>query len=218
MLANAFIVSFITVLYTFRLVWNLFMGEEKKTINLNITEPPPAMRTPLAVLGLASLWFIISINPFDYSSWLFTGLQTGKHFHFSLMPVISGLWVMLALFVAYTLRNKLIESSLLLNNFYLDRLYSFLFVKPASQLAGLTDQLDRKWIDGFIHTAAYGQVILAHFANWFDRAMIDGSVDGVAGVAKGIGSFTRSFQSGKIQLYIFWAIFAIIIFLIWLII
>ncbi len=47
---------------------------------------------------------------------------------------------------------------------------------------------------------------------------VDGSVDGVAGVAKGIGSFTRSFQGGKIQLYIFWAIFAIIIFLIWLII
>jgi len=37
-------------------------------------------------------------------------------------------------------------------------------------------------------------------------------------LAKGVGSITRSFQNGKIQLYIFWAIFAIIIFLIWLII
>ncbi|MEO7992221.1 MAG: NADH-quinone oxidoreductase subunit L [Chryseolinea sp.] len=218
MFANAFIVSFITVLYTFRMIWFVFMGEEKKTTNLSITEPPLVMRAPLTILGFASLWFIISINPFDYSSWLYAGLQAGKHFHFSLMPIISGLWVMLALVTAYAIRNKSIQSTLLLNNFHLDRVYTILIVNPTTQLANLADHVDRKWIDGFIHTTAYSQVILAHFTNWFDRIIIDGSVDGVAGVAKGIGSFTRSFQSGKIQLYIFWAIFAIIIFLIWLII
>jgi len=194
------------------------MSEEKKTNNLSISEPPFVMRAPLALLGFASLWFIVSIHPFDYNSWLVSGIQSGKHFHLSLMPIISGLWVLLALMTAYSIRDKLIQSSLLLNNFYLDRLYALIFIKPMSQLANLTDHLDRKWIDGFIHATVYGQVILGHFTNWFDRAIIDGSVNGVAGVAKGIGSVTRSFQGGKIQLYIFWAIFAIIIFLIWLII
>jgi NADH-quinone oxidoreductase subunit L len=45
--------------------------------------------------------------------------------------------------------------------------------------------------------------------------MVDGAVDGAAGLARVLGSFARSFQSGKIQLYIFWAVFAIIIFIIW---
>ncbi len=216
--ANAFVVSFITVLYTFRMIWSVFMGDEKKTSKLLITESPLVMRIPLAILGLASLWFIISINPFDYSSWIYSGLQSGEHFHFSMMPVISGAWVTLALVTAYLIRDKSIQSALLLHNFYLDRVYTILILNPTSKLTNLTDQFDRKWIDGFIHATAYSQVILAHFTNWFDRNMIDGSVDGVAGLAKGIGSFTRSFQSGKIQLYILWAIFAIIIFLIWLII
>ncbi len=216
--ANAFTVSFITVLYTFRMIWNMFMGDEKKTTDLQISEPPLVMLAPLAILAVASLWFIISINPFDYSAWIYTGLETGKHFHISVMPIISALWVLLALFTAYRLRGMSIPVSLLLNNFYLNRVYALLVVKPTSQLANLADHLDRKWIDGFIHTTAYLQVVLAHFTNWFDRAIIDGSADGAAGVARGIGSFTRSFQNGKIQLYIFWAIFAIIIFLIWLII
>jgi len=218
MLAVAFTVSFITVLYTFRLIWTVFMREEQRTINLSISEPPFALRAPLAILGFASLWLIVSVNPFDYNGWLYAGLHAGKHFHFSLMPIISGLWVLLALTSAYFIREKLIQSSLLMNNFYLDQLYSFFIVKPTSQLARFADHLDRKWIDGIIHATAYGQVILAHFTHWFDRAIIDGSVDGLAGLAKGVGSFTRSFQGGKIQLYIFWAIFAIIIFLIWLII
>jgi NADH-quinone oxidoreductase subunit L len=37
----------------------------------------------------------------------------------------------------------------------------------------------------------------------------------MATLVRGAGSFTRSFQGGKIQLYIFWSVLAIIIFLIW---
>ncbi|HOX83758.1 MAG TPA: NADH-quinone oxidoreductase subunit L [Chryseolinea sp.] len=218
MLAIAFIVSFITVLYTFRMMWSVFMGEEKRTTTLPVEEPPLVMRIPLAILGFASLWLVVGINPFDYSGWLYSGLHAGKYFQLSLMPLISALWVVLALVAGYLLRKKEIQSSLLFNTFYLDRIYNTLFVKSTLQFAALTNYIDKKWIDGFIHSTVYTQVILAHFTNWFDRIIIDGSVNGVAGLAKGVGSITRSFQNGKIQLYIFWAIFAIIIFLIWLII
>jgi NADH-quinone oxidoreductase subunit L len=51
--------------------------------------------------------------------------------------------------------------------------------------------------------------------NWIDRFIVDGIVNLFAGLIRWIGSITRSFQSGKIQQYIFWALFAIIIFLIW---
>ena len=216
--ANAFIVSFITVLYTFRMIWSVFMGDENKTTPLKIHEPPLVMRVPLTIFGLTSLWFIISVHPFNYSSWLYGGLSSDNHLHASRMPMISGLWVMAALFFAYRLRDKAIQSTVLINTFYLDRVYSIVILKPTARLANLTDHLDRKWIDGFIHTTVYIQVILAHLTHWIDRFIIDGSVNGAAGAIRGIGAFTRSFQNGKIQLYIFWAIFTIIIFLIWLII
>ena len=77
----------------------------------------------------------------------------------------------------------------------------------------ITDTADRKWIDGLIHFTAYTQVALSHVIAWFDRNGIDGSVNVVAKLAGAVGSFTRSFQGGKIQLYILWSMIALIIFL-----
>jgi NADH-quinone oxidoreductase subunit L len=81
----------------------------------------------------------------------------------------------------------------------------------------MTASVDRKWIDKSLHALAYGQVMFAHLVGWIDRVFIDGTVNGVARVTGMGGKFTRSFQGGNIQLYIFWAIFAIIIFIIWLV-
>jgi NADH-quinone oxidoreductase subunit L len=212
---TAFAVSFITVLYTFRLIWSIFRGEEKSTKDLAVLEPPLVMRAPMAATALASCWIFFSWNPFDFQGWLFNALHNGKYFHLPILTVVSAGWVLLALFTAYLTRNKTIQSPILFHALYLNSLYQIAIVNPAMRLAEMTEQTDRKWIDGILHTGAYTQLILAHVTGWFDRVIIDGTVDGVAGMARGIGAFTRSFQGGKIQLYIFWAIFAIIIFIIW---
>ena len=86
---------------------------------------------------------------------------------------------------------------------------------PAFKTANITALTDSKWIDGMLHLGAYVQLMIAHITGWVDRAVVDGVVDDAASMAKGVGSFIRSFQSGKIQLYVFWASFAIIIFIIW---
>jgi NADH-quinone oxidoreductase subunit L len=99
--------------------------------------------------------------------------------------------------------------------FYLNDIYKRVIEIPAFKIADGTSQADRKWIDGILHLSAYVQLIVAHVTGWIDRAIVDGVVDDAAGMAKGIGSFIRTFQSGKIQLYVFWASFAIIIFIIW---
>ena len=213
--AAAFLVSFITVLYTFRMIWRVFNGPEKLTINLSVSEPPPAMRIPMAILAAASVWILVSWNPFDFSGWIFNALHAGKYFHLGFISFFSAAWVLFALGIAYWIREKTIESHILLNGFYVNRLYKTLLETPALQVAQLTELADKKWIDGILHTSAYLQLIVAHVTGWFDRAIVDGTVDGAAGLVKGIGSFTRSFQGGKIQLYIFWAVFAIIIFIIW---
>jgi NADH-quinone oxidoreductase subunit L len=50
---------------------------------------------------------------------------------------------------------------------------------------------------------------------WFDKAIVDGCVRFLAAVARWIGAIARSYQTGKIQDYILYAILALIIFLIW---
>jgi NADH-quinone oxidoreductase subunit L len=94
-------------------------------------------------------------------------------------------------------------------------LYQWLTKNIGLAFTQATAQVDKRWIDGSIHASAYGQVIIAHVTGWIDRAIVDGTVNGLAGIMRGVGTFTRSFQAGKIQLYIFWSVFTIIIFLIW---
>lgn len=216
-LIAAFLVSFATVLYTFRLIWFVFLGDEKSTRDLQVVEPPWIMRIPAGLLAIGSVWLVISWNPINYSGWLFNALHNGEVFHAGFISLVSGLWVLIALAVAYVIFRKgtLNRSAILLNSFYLDGLYHTIIGRPALQLAVFTERFDRKWIDGFIHLSVYIQVTVAHGIGWLDRFIVDGLVDGMASAARGVGSITRSFQGGKIQLYIFWAALAIIIFLIW---
>ena len=214
-LVCSFIVSFITVLYTFRMIWSVFFGKEKSTANLSVVEPPPVMRAPMAILAAASLWLIVSLNPFDFSGWVYDGLVSSKHFHWSFVGIFSAAWVLLALFAAYVIRDRSIDVPALRHGFYFNDLYRRMIELPAFKTANITALTDSKWIDGMLHLGAYVQLMIAHITGWVDRAVVDGVVDDAASMAKGVGSFIRSFQSGKIQLYVFWASFAIIIFIIW---
>jgi len=213
--ASVIITAFLTVLYTFRMIWSVFAGPEKSTSHLSVAEAPAIMRAPMTILAAASVWLIVSWNPFDFSGWIYNGLFVGKPLHSNLISVFSTVWILLAVGVAYTLRQRTFHSPLLLNGFYLNRLYKEFVETPVLLVTQLTEQMDKKWIDGLLHFSAYMQLIAAHVTGWFDRAIIDGVVDDAASMAKGVGSFIRTFQSGKIQLYIFWAAFAIIIFIIW---
>jgi NADH-quinone oxidoreductase subunit L len=209
------IVSFLTVLYTFRAIWKVFFGEELKTSALVFSEAPFVMRLPMAILMIASLWWVVSFNPFNYMGWLYHGLHAGKTFHFNVMIVISAAWILLSLGVAYKTRNWKVESDVLLKAFYLDKAYLRIVGKPVIILASVVEKTDRKVIDGIIHFSAYTQVTIAYLTAWFDREIVDGFVNLMARIVQSIGSLIRSFQGGKIQLYIFWASMAIIIFLIW---
>lgn len=214
MLVAMISVSFITVLYTFRLIWYIFMGEARKTASLSIVEVPPVMRGPVILLALCSLWLVVSWNPFDYIGWL---LPKAYYTHVSWITIFSIVWIAGALCVAYFSFRKarFYSNRFLQNGFYLDAMYRNFFGKITLTGATAATHVDKKWIDRTIHGATYTLVIVAHITRWIDKAIIDGTVNGFARVSNMVGSFTRSFQGGKIQVYIFWAIFAIIIFLIW---
>lgn len=214
MLVSMVSVSFITVLYTFRMIWYVFMGEARKPLPVAPVEAPVIMRVPVVLLALCSLWLVVSWNPFDFIGWL---LPEAYYTHVAWLTAFSIVWIAAALGVSYlTFRTARFDSNALLENaFYIDAAGSKVFGKLVQTCATTASRIDRKWIDGLIHGSAYAHITIAHITGWADRALVDGLVNGVAQLSKGIGSFTRSFQAGKIQVYIFWAILAIIIFLIW---
>lgn len=202
------VTSFITVCYTFRLIWFAFIVPDagRPVAALSIAEVPFVMRFPMAVLATASLWWIVSLNPLNFSGWFMQGTT-------SLSATVLSLAVAFGALVTSFLYFRKRQSTgpekelaaAFVNTFYLDRMYNAVVTRPVWRLSLLLWKFDRKYIDGLLHGVAYVQVTLAHIVGWFDRAFIDGIINGVARVAGGLGAFTRSFQGGKVQLYIFWA-------------
>lgn len=213
MFSTMALVSFLTVLYTFRLVWLTFMGESRKSILLPVAEAPIIMRIPIIILAVCSTWFIVSWNPFVLTDWI----STEPNANFSWLIVFSVAWVLLASFVAYLLfrtpafiQNKFIEEG-----YRIDRVYNFVFSRSTEKLSKAVEFTDKKILDGAIHASAYGHVTFAHFIGWVDKVIVDGFVHFLSGVVKWIGGVARSYQSGKVQDYILYAIMALIIFIIW---
>lgn len=207
------IVSILTVVYTFRLIYFVFLGERKEGRNLSVAETPLIMRIPVVILAFCSFWFIVSWNPFDFRGWVFRD----QAFHAPMgLTIVSTVVILLTIFISWMFyRSNGIRSNVLLRNgFYVDSFYQKVVSTALMQSALVASFVDKKVIDGVIHFSVFGQVTFAHVIAWIDRQIIDGFVHLVASVASGIGRLIRSFQNGKIQHYVYWAIFAIIIFLI----
>jgi NADH-quinone oxidoreductase subunit L len=77
---------------------------------------------------------------------------------------------------------------LLLHKYYVDEIYSFLFVRPLL------------WISTHV---------LWHVV---DTRVIDGTVNGVAHGARGVGSRLRQIQSGNARSYAAWVVFGAVLF------
>ena len=207
-------VSFLTVLYTFRMTWFVFFGKPRAVQSLRISPPAWSMRAPVIILAACSLWLMVSWNPFDFKGWMLRHHETtGSPL---LLTLFSVLWVTAALVTGWLLFRKenFGTNSVLRNAFFADKAYDWLLQKTVKGTSGAVTFFDRKVIDGGLHGIAYMQVICSHIVAGVDQVIIDGAVKGIATLARLTGRITRSFQGGNIQLYIFWAVFAIIIFII----
>jgi NADH-quinone oxidoreductase subunit L len=200
------------------MVWFIFQGESRTIKSILVKQPSLVMRVPVMLLAISCLWFFVSWNPFDFKGWMMTGGGSQSPSSLWIM-IFSIVWVGLALLLSWYIFRKprFKTNDLFRNAFYIDKGYERVFPPVVSLSSIITAYLDRKWIDKGLHAIAYGQVMFAHVVGWIDHIFIDGTVNGVARLAGIGGKFTRSFQGGNIQLYVFWAIFTIIIFIIWLV-
>lgn len=222
-LIAGFGVSVLTVVYTFRLLWFTFLSKDSLPEFIpreQIKDPILVMRIVIVILAITSLWLIISWSPVDFNGWISNYAQGELLINSMLITATSAIVIVFTGLVAYLyFKNKTLSKKapdVLLSNFGFDLLYKKIIATSTLRLSNHILHFDRRWIDGFIHLVAYAQVAFAHFMGWWDKSIIDGSVNGLALVARGTGSVTRSFSSGKIQSYILWSMLGLIIFIIWI--
>lgn len=207
---SVWIIVFATPLYIFRLLWFAFL--KPATHVLTVNEAPWIMRLPVILLALGSITFLFKQG--HLSSFATQILQTEIAVPTSIV-IISLVVTAASLLTAWLSRNLSSRSTEFLIQFFLDSINQYL-VRLTTFTGRLTTTFDKKWIDGSIHTLAYGKVMLAHVAGWADRNMVDGTVHGVTWVARGLGGLTRSAANGKIQSYLLWAMAGLLIFIIWM--
>lgn len=212
-LLSAWIVTFLTPLYTFRLVWYVFFGKENLT---PVREVPMIMRVPVLALAFGSISFLFYQGQLNsLTNWL---MGTTHHTPFSI-TVISVSLIILSLIIGYLLyRSRSVKAVApwLAPHHLLDWI-DLQIINLSHLFSRITSFVDKNLIDLFIHQLIYVQVTMAFITNWTDRYILDGLVNGSASAARGVGIFARSIVNGKIQSYLLWAMAGLLIFILWII-
>jgi NADH-quinone oxidoreductase subunit L len=207
-------VAVLTAFYMFRLMGLTFWGESRvdKAVEPNIHESPPVMTWPLILLaipsavlglllglpfgaGLISNW----LHPIFEESTVLLGHEEGAYQLFGIdgaLIVISVAVATVGIAVAWRLFGAEIGSIRLpsrpetvrtitarvpflyrasLNKWWFDELYHLLFIVIGGRVAA--------------------------FLWWFDRRIVDGSVNDLATATVGVGRNLRRVQTGRVQNY-----------------
>ncbi len=101
-------------------------------------------------------------------------------------------------------------------NWYLDQLYQAVLVRSAVWLGEAGRWLDRRVVDGMLHSFTMLAVIVAHILAWLDHTLVDGIVRGGAASFSRLGNLVRSVQTGRVQTYLVASLLLFIALLYWL--
>lgn len=215
--------------------------KEATEVVSHIKDVPWCMKLPLIVLSLLSLGFAFSVNPFSVSgSWFMQAIKDplasaathASAFTGVMTPVLSFVLAGVGLFMGYMVYKEVAENNFkamkrtllasenvylfFKNNFFLDKLYANVLIRPGYAFSLLSAKADLKIIDRLIHAIAITTVVAAHIIAWFDKWVIDGIVNFMAMLAKLVGNITSLAQKGKIQTYFIFTIIAVILLLLFL--
>ena len=196
--AIGWITAAITAFYMFRQLFMVFHGACRADAHTqaHLHESPAVMTGPLVVLAAGSV-FAGWLGAPEYlwgsrwADWLGAVFPAAEH-HGSFaseitVTILTVAAVLVAIYLAFrkygggaakigrTGENFMYR--LALNKYYVDEIYDYLVVRP------------------FTATARF-------FAEFFDPWVIDGTVNGIAAVARGFSWLSHSLQTGNVQHYI----------------
>jgi NADH-quinone oxidoreductase subunit L len=181
--AIEYVVAGLTAFYMFRLYFSIFHGHERH-YHHKPHEAPATMTVPLVILAIGSV--VAGFLPF---SKLVTsdGMPFESHIDWSIAvpSILIGLAGISLAWVMYKKENTLpdrlaaalkVSYKWAYNKFYIDEVYIFITKK----------------------------IIFKHISEpvaWFDRHVVDATMNGIAAVTQSVSSHIKGLQSGQLQKY-----------------
>lgn len=213
--------SWLTVFYITRMIVKVFFGDLRVAqlmpgLKVNIDDGHWLYKLPLALLAVCCFFPLFSVNPFSFeSSWLFQGF----HSRFSnwqplniILPLLINIVGLMIIYFAFAIYNgkqanpfpqRGIFFNLACYEWYFDRIYDKLIIRPILLLSRACFWIDRRVIDGFIVLFASAALLCSKVAVITDRYIIDGFINLLVKLVRGIGNLARRFQGGKVQYYLY---------------
>ena len=215
--------AFLTSFYMFRLTYLTFYGRSRMDHHTeeHVHESPTVMIGPLIALGVLSLAGGFIGFPPEHG-WLHRFLTpvagvTGEHeaaigLVLILMMIAIGIAV-LGWGLAHYLYSVNVEAparwatkaqavyTSLLNKYYVDELYDFLFVEPTKKVGLLLDWFDRVVVDGVVRAVGRMAELGAAGSTWVEKHMIYGLINVVGYGNHLLAKQWRQLQSGMVQHY-----------------
>ncbi len=172
-----------TAFYMARVFFVVFLSKERSAGG-HPHESPAVMTVPLVLLALFALGLGYYTGPFGS---FVLGSEAGGEHHGLLIPLVSNALALLSMLAAWAIYHKELISSdalaarfswpykILKNKYYVDEFYAFCVNRILFNVSRL--------------------------ANWFDRNIVDGSVDGVFRLTRFTAVVLRGLQTGLVQNY-----------------
>ncbi len=182
------VTAFLTAFYMWRLIFLAFFGEEKPENHPH--ESPWNMTMPLIVLAVFAAFAGLVGTPFKplWQEWIFFGHPHHLEANIAVM-LISVLLALAGIGLAYLLYCKDKDKAAAKN---LAEKYKFLYTLSYNKYF-----IDEAYL-WFNHKVVDGS---ARLIALFDIYIVDGIVNGLAGITKGTGHGLRYLQTGKMQTY-----------------
>jgi NADH-quinone oxidoreductase subunit L len=211
----AVLTSFLTAFYMFRVIFYTFTGT-LRSHHAHPHESPAVMTRPLWVLAVFSALVGLVGAPFLGAPIKhFLDFEGITHVPFSVGMALFGTAVAAAgiLSAAAVYYWKAVPSSLLRraagplftlvsHKYYVDELYSVLFIRPTVAVAGYLRNFDVYVVDMIVNLFGFAGVGLARLYRVFDLYVVDGIVNLLGWIAKTLGGTLRYVQTGRAQNYL----------------
>ena len=221
-LAGAAMTSF----YIFRLIFLTFHGEERLTPEAghHVHDSPPVMLVPLEVLAVLSIigGYVGLPHVLGGGAWFSRFLETSVGSHEMHLAAGTEVFLMIvsvgaALAAIYAARTIYVKRRgeparrfaerfkalyrIVSRKYYVDEATSKLFVGGVFAAGRAADWVDRHIIDGLVDGAAGLARRVSRLAIFFDEGVVDGAVNGVGRIHLAASSLLSRLQTGYIYNY-----------------
>lgn len=217
----ALLTTWLTAFYVARMIVKVFFGDLRIAQlapgqKINISDGHWLYKLPLALLAICCFFPLFSQNPFSFeNSWFVNGFQrdiSGAGSLPAILPLLLNIVSLLVIYFAFAIytgkrANPFRQSdaifNLACNEWYFDRIYDKLIIRPILLISRACFWIDRRVIDGFLILFASAALACSKVAVFADRYIIDGFINLLVALVRAIGNFARRFQGGKVQYYLY---------------